>query len=121
MKIVRKDKVMVITGRDKGKTGEVIAVLPKTNQVVVEGVNVAKRHTKPSQAQPKGGILEVTKPIDASKVMVLDPATNKPARVSYKQAKGGKKERVFKVSKFKNAKTAKVTKAEQAVAKGGKK
>lgn len=121
MKIVRKDKVMVITGRDKGKTGEVIVVLPKTNQVVVEGVNVAKRHTKPSQTQPKGGILEVTRPIDASKVMVLDPSTNKPARIAYKQVKNGKKERVFKVSKFKNTKNIKAAKPKQAVAKGGKK
>lgn len=116
MKIVKKDKVIVITGRDKGKIGEVMAVLPKTNQVVVAGVNVAKRHTKPSQAQPKGGIIELTKPIDASKVMVLDPASGKPARVAYKQSKGGKKERVFKVSKFKNAKAK-----PKAVAKDGKK
>lgn len=118
MKIIKKDKVMVIAGRDKGKSGEVLAVLPKTNQVVVEGINVAKRHTKPSQTQPKGGILEITKPIDASKVMVLDPTSGKPARVAYKQAKGGKKERVFKVSKFKNAKTVKPKKE---TAKGGKK
>ena len=115
MKIVRKDKIMVITGRDKGKTGEVIAVFPKTNQVVVEGVNVAKRHTKPSQSQPKGGIIEVTKPIGASKVMVLDPSSNKPARVSYKINQKGQKERVFKVSKFKN------TKAKKETTKGGKK
>lgn len=118
MKILRKDKVMVITGRDKGKTGEVLAVFPKTNQILVEGVNVAKRHTKPSQAQPKGGILEVTKPIDASKVMVLDPSTNKPSRVAYKLNQKGKKERVFKVSKFKNSKAAKSAKP---AAKGGEK
>jgi large subunit ribosomal protein L24 len=119
MKIVRKDKVMIITGRDKGKTGEVIAVLPEKNQVVVEGVNVAKRHTKPSQAQPKGGIIELTKPIDASKVMVIDPTTGKPARIGYKLSAKGKKERVYKVSKFKNAKVKKETK--KAETKGGKK
>lgn len=115
MKIIKKDKVMVITGRDKGKTGEVLAVMPAKNQVVVEGVNVAKRHTKPSQAQPKGGIIDVTKPIDASKVMVIDPTTNKPARIAYKINQKGKKERIFKVSKFKNAKAKKET------TKGGKK
>ena len=115
MKIIKKDKVMVITGRDKGKTGEVLAVMPAKNQVVVEGVNVAKRHTKPSQAQPKGGIIDVTKPIDASKVMVIDPATNKPARIAYKINQKGKKERIFKVSKFKNVKAKKET------TKGGKK
>lgn len=101
---------MVTTGRDKGKTGEVVAVLPQKNQVVIEGVNIAKRHTKPSQKQPKGGIVELTKPLDASKVMVLDPSSGKPARVGYKLAAKGKKERVFKVSSFKNTKIAKTTK-----------
>lgn len=102
MKLQLKDKVMVIAGRDKGKTGTVVAVLPKANQVVVEGVGVAKRHTKPSQQNPKGGIVELTKPIDASKVMAIDPSTGRPARIGYKQTAKGKKERVFKVSSFKN-------------------
>ena len=56
MKLMRKDKVMVITGRDKGKKGEIVAVLPKTNQVVIEGINVATKHVKPSSSDPKGGI-----------------------------------------------------------------
>ena len=102
MKLKRKDTVMVIRGRDHGKKGEVIDVLPKTSQVVVEGVNVAKRHTKPSQSNPKGGIIEMTKPIDASKVMVIDPKSGRPARIGYVIGKNGKKERIFKVSKFKN-------------------
>ena len=119
MKIIKKDKVMVITGRDKGKTGEVIAVMPDENMVVVEGVNVAKRHTKPSQANPKGGIVEITKPIDASKVMVIDPTSGKPARIGYKLGAKGKKERVYKVSKFKAEKVKKETK--KAETKGGKK
>ena len=54
MKIIKKDKVLVIAGRDKGKTGEVLAVMPSKSQLIVEGVNIAKRHTKPSQNQPKG-------------------------------------------------------------------
>lgn len=116
MKLQRKDKVMVISGRDKGRTGTVSVVLPKTNQVVVDGINVVKRHTKPSQSNPKGGILEITKPINASKVMVLDPGSGKPARIGYKKSKDGKKERVFKVSKFKAAKPAK-----KVAAKGAKK
>ncbi len=106
MKLQKKDKVMVISGRDKGKTGTVSVVLPKTNQVIVEGVNVAKRHTKPSQSNPKGGIVELTKPILAAKVMVLDPTSGKPARIGYKVGKDGNKERIFKVSKFKNTKNA---------------
>ena len=98
MKLRKEDKVIVITGRDKGKTGTVMSVLPKENKVVVENVNVIKRHTKPSQKQPRGGILEITKPIDASKVMVLDPQTGKPARVGYEIKADGSKERIFKVS-----------------------
>lgn len=119
MKIIKKDTVMVIAGRDKGKTGEVIAVMPENNMVVVEGVNVVKRHTKPSQVNPKGGIIEINKPLDASKVMVVDPTTKKPARIGYKLGAKGKKERIYKVSKFKNAKVKKETK--KAETKGGKK
>lgn len=101
MKLQLKDKVQVISGRNKGKSGEVIAILPKTNQIVVEAVNISKRHTKPSQKNSKGGIVEVTKPISASKVMVIDPSTKRLARIGYKIA-SGKKERIFKVSPFKN-------------------
>lgn len=103
MKLQLKDKVMVISGRDKGKKGEIVALLPKQNQIVVEGVNIAKKHTKPSAKVPRGGIVEVTKPIDVSKVMAIDPATGRPARVAYKLDAKGNKERVFKVSPFKNA------------------
>ncbi len=110
MKILRKDKVMVISGRDKGKTGEVVVALPATNQVVIEGINVVKRHTKPSQANPKGGILDVSKPLSVAKVMVIDPASGKPARVGYKRITSGKKERIFKVSKFTNPKVKQETK-----------
>jgi len=98
MKLRKEDKVVVITGRDKGKSGAVLAVLPKENKVVVENVNVIKRHTKPSQKQPRGGILEITKPIDASKVMVLDPHSGKPARIGFETKPDGSKERIFKVS-----------------------
>lgn len=110
MKLQKKDKIVVISGRDKGKKGEILAVLPKRSQVVVEGINVVKRHTKPSQTNPKGGIIEITKPISSSKVMVLDPSSGKPARVGYKIGKGNKKERIFKVSKFKNATKPKAVK-----------
>ena len=124
MKLKREDKVIVIAGRDKGKTGTISAVLPRVNQVVVEGVNVVKRHTKPSQKQPRGGILEVTKPIDAAKVMVLDPQTGKPARVGYAIKADGTKERIFKVSRnheAKKTKKADVAKAADQGDKAGKK
>jgi len=96
MKLRRDDKVLVLRGRDKGKIGTVLAVLPATHQVVVEHVGVIKRHTKPSQKNPRGGILEITKPIDASKVMVIDPTTDKPARIGYAVKPDGTKERIFK-------------------------
>ncbi|HSX02527.1 MAG TPA: 50S ribosomal protein L24 [Candidatus Saccharimonadia bacterium] len=124
MKLKREDKVIVLIGRDKGKTGTVTAVMPRANQVVVEGVNVAKRHTKPSQKQPRGGILEITKPIDASKVMVLDPQSGKPARIGYTIKADGTKERVFKVSRNhdgKKTKKAEVTKEADKGDKAGKK
>jgi large subunit ribosomal protein L24 len=98
MKLKRDDKVIVILGKDKGKTGTVLAVLPTENKVLVENINVVKRHTKPSQKLPRGGILDVTKPIDASKVMVIDPASGKPARIGYQIKPDGSKERIFKVS-----------------------
>lgn len=98
MKLKRDDKVIVILGKDKGKTGTVMAVLPAENKVLVENINVVKRHTKPSSKVPRGGILDVTKPIDASKVMVLDPASGKPARIGYVIKADGTKERIFKVS-----------------------
>jgi len=103
MKLLRKDTVLIISGKDKGKKGEVVAVMAKTNQVVVEGINVVKKHTKPTQSNPTGGILEITKPIAVNKVMIIDPTSGKPARVGYTIDKNGKKERIFKVSKFKNA------------------
>lgn len=99
MKLRRDDMVVVIAGRDKGKTGKVMVVVPKENKVVVEGVNIVKKHTKPSQKNPKGGILEITKAIDASKVMVIDPKTGKPARIAYNVTAKGK-ERVFRVGKM---------------------
>lgn len=98
MKLKREDNVIVIAGRDKGKTGKILSVLPRENQIVVEGVNIVKRHTKPSQKNPRGGILEITKPMNVSKVMVLDPATGKPARIGYVVKENGTKERIFKVS-----------------------
>lgn len=90
MRIKKGDKVIVISGGDKGKEGIVQAVYPKQNKVVVEGVNVHKKHRKPSQQTPEGAILEMYVPIDASNVQVVDPKTKKPTRVSYVREKGQK-------------------------------
>ena len=81
MKIRKNDSVMVISGNDKGKTGKVLKVFPKISRVIVEGINLRKRHTKPSQKNPQGGIIEKEAPINASNVMLLDPKTNEPTRL----------------------------------------
>ena len=98
MKILKGDKVIVISGKDKGKTGIVQAVYPKVNKVVVEGVNVHKKHRKPTQANPEGSINEIYVPIDASNVAIVDPKTKKPSRVGYQIGKDGKKVRIAKKS-----------------------
>ena len=98
MKILKGDKVIVIAGKDKGKTGVVQAVYPKLNKVVVEGVNVHKKHRKPTQQNPEGSINEIYVPIDASNVAIVDPKTKKPSRVGYQLDKSGKKVRIAKKS-----------------------
>ncbi len=98
MKILKGDKVVVIAGKDKGKTGIVQAVYPKVGKVVVEGVNVHKKHKKPTQQTPEGSILEVYVPIDVSNVAIVDPKTKKASRVGYSVDKNGKKIRVSKAS-----------------------
>lgn len=114
MKLKREDTIIVISGRDKGKTGKITSVIVRENKVVVESINMVKRHTKPSQKQPRGGILDVTRPIDAAKVMVLDPATGKPARIGYEVKPDGSKERIFKVSRnHEGKKTKKATPAKE--------
>jgi len=81
MKIRKNDSVMVISGNDRGKTGKVLKVFPKNSKVIIEGINLRKRHTKPSQKNPQGGIIEKEAPIHASNVMLLDPKTNEPTRL----------------------------------------
>jgi len=101
MKIRKNDNIIVIAGNSKGSTGKVLKVFPKKNRVIVEGVNIRKRHTKPSQANPNGGIIEMESPIDASNVMLLDPKTNEPTRIGSKiiiDDKTGKK-KIARVSK----------------------
>jgi large subunit ribosomal protein L24 len=97
LKIKKGDKVVVITGRDKGKTGEVKKVLPAENRVVVDGVNMVKRHTAPS-AGNAGGIVEKEASIHVSNVAYVDPKTDKPTRVGYKTLEDGRKVRFAKRS-----------------------
>jgi large subunit ribosomal protein L24 len=101
MKIKKNDMVMIIAGNDRGKTGKILKVFPKINKVIIEGINMRKRHTKPTQKSPQGGILEKEAPINASNVMMLDPKTNEPTRLGAQiilDEKTGKKKRA-RVSK----------------------
>jgi len=81
MKIKKNDTVLVIAGNYKGKTGKVLKVFRNTNKVIVEGVNIVKRHSKPTQKVPQGGIIQKEAPIHVSNVMLVDPKTNEPTRV----------------------------------------
>lgn len=97
MKIRKNDNVMVIAGNARGKTGKVLKVFPDKDRIIVEGVNIIKRHTRPSQRNPQGGIVQKEAPIHVSNVMLLDPKTNQPTRVGMKVIKDettGKKSRV---------------------------
>jgi len=94
---VRKgDTVLVITGKDAGKKGKVISVMPGKSRVIIEGVNLVKRHTRPTQKLPQGGILEKEAPIHSSNVMLFCNKCNAPTRVSKKILENGEKERVCK-------------------------
>ncbi|MBN7274137.1 50S ribosomal protein L24 [Ligilactobacillus pobuzihii] len=95
MFIKRNDKVKVIAGKDKGKEGEVLQAIPASDRVVVKGVNVVKKHQKPSNDNPSGGIAEVEAPIHVSNVMLIDPSNNEATRVGFK-VEDGKKVRVSK-------------------------
>ena len=93
-KIRKGDKVIVLSGKDKGKTGEVIQSMPKDGKVVVSGVNVAVRHKKPTQLNPQGGLERREAPLHVSKVAIADPKTGKATRVRFETNKDGKKVRV---------------------------
>lgn len=96
MKLKKGDKVIVTTGKDRGKTGTVLEVLPKINKVVVEGVNLRTKFVKKSQQGP-GQQVQFPAKMDASNVMLADPKTSKPTRVGY-EIKNGKKTRIAKKS-----------------------
>lgn len=91
------DKVRIIAGKDKGKEGVIVKTIAATDRVVVEGINIVKKHQKPSNAYPQGGIIDVEAPIHVSNVMLLDPSTNEPTRVGFKE-EDGKKVRFAKKS-----------------------
>lgn len=91
------DKVVVIAGKEKGKEGKITEIIRKENRVVVEGINIVKKHIKPTQGQP-GSIIEVESSIHASNVMLVDPKTKKRTRIGHSTDKDGKKIRITKKS-----------------------
>ena len=95
MKIKKGDKVKIISGKSKGKIAPVLKVLSDVNMVIVEGVNVAKKHVKPGNVSKEGGIVSIEKPIDVSNVMYFDEKTNTTTRLGYKVIKGKK----YRISK----------------------
>ena len=98
MHVVKNDTVIILTGKYSGKTGKVLKVFPDQNRLIVEGVNMIKRHTKPSQKNQQGGIVQKESSIHVSNVMVIDPKTNEPTRVGYKFLEDGTKVRISKKS-----------------------
>ena len=90
------DKVRVISGTDKDKTGKVLRVLPRSGKIIVEGVNIIKRHTRPTRDNPQGGIIDKEAPIPSSKAMLICPRCNRPARIGYKFLADGQKTRYCK-------------------------
>ena len=97
LKVKKGDNVVIITGKDKGKTGEVVTVFPKTSRVIVRGVNVAKRHTAQSQTS-QGGILDKELSVHISNISHIDPKDKKASKVGYKFLKDGRKVRFVKRS-----------------------
>lgn len=94
MKLKKGDKVVVIAGKSKGKTGAIVRVLPKENQVVIDGVNLVKRHRRPTQQNRTGQIVDKPMPLDASNVMLADPKGGKPTRIKITRDKDGVRTRV---------------------------
>jgi large subunit ribosomal protein L24 len=98
LKIKKGDRVIVVTGKDQGKTGDVLRVFPDDSRVLVQGVNMVKRHTTPNRTEPQGGIIEKELPIHISNVALIDPEQNEPTRVGYKFLEDGPKVRYAKRS-----------------------
>jgi large subunit ribosomal protein L24 len=98
MRIRKNDMVLVISGNDKGKEGKILKVFPGSNRIIVEKVNLIKRHTRPNKDVPQGGIIEKEGPINASNVMLVCPNTSKPTRIGKDILSDGSRARVSKRS-----------------------
>jgi large subunit ribosomal protein L24 len=94
LKIKKGDRVRVLSGKDRGKEGTVLVALPKAGKVIVDGINVAKKHQKPTRMAQSGGIVDKNMPIDVSNVAIVDPKDGKPTRVGYRIDADGTKVRI---------------------------
>ncbi len=98
MKLKKGDQVTVLAGRDRGKKGKILKIFPKANQVIVEGINMVKKHQRPSRENPKGGMVERETKINFSNLKLICPKTGKTTKVGYSILADGSKARVSKVS-----------------------
>lgn len=96
IRLKKGDNVVVLAGKYKGKTGKIVEVSPANNTVIVEGINIVKKHVKPDKKYPQGGIIEMTKPIGVSKVAIVEPTSKKPSKIGYTINKDGEKKRIYK-------------------------
>lgn len=96
MKLKKGDTIKVISGNDRGKVGKILKVFPETNRIIIEGVNLIKRHTRPTQKNRKGGIIEKEGPINSSNVIYYDNRSNTMARLGHRILTDGKKVRINK-------------------------
>lgn len=94
MKLKKGDKVIVIAGKSKGQTGTIARAFPKENMIVIDGINLVKRHRKPSQQSRSGQIVDKPMPLHASNVMLVDPKSGKPTRIKIGRGKDGARERI---------------------------
>jgi large subunit ribosomal protein L24 len=98
IRLKKGDLVVVRAGKYKGQTGKITATHPRENKVTVAGINIVKKHVKPTQQHPQGAIVELTKPIWVSKVSIVEPTSKKPSRIGYKLNDDGTKTRIFRRS-----------------------
>jgi large subunit ribosomal protein L24 len=96
IRLKKNDKVKVISGNHKGKEGKILKIYPEKKRVIVEGVNIIKRHTRPNQKNPQGGITQKESPIHISNIMLIDPKSNEPSRIGMQiiEGEGSKKKRM---------------------------
>jgi large subunit ribosomal protein L24 len=97
IRLKKGDNVVVLAGKEKGKTGKVVSTHPKENKVTVEGINIVKKAVKPNRQHPQGAIIELTKPIWTGKVAIVEPTSKKPSRIGY-TIKNSQKVRIYKKS-----------------------